>query len=80
MEDPQLDIHPLINTISHSVDNDGDRRLGDCFERYKAMEGAERYCDDLRILRRASHENGAEKVFGLWSIYHADEGKHMVRV
>ena len=33
------------------------------------MKGAKRYCDDLRILGRTSHENRAEEVIGLWSIY-----------
>ena len=37
------------------------------------MEGAERDCDDLCILRRASHENRAEEVIGLWSIYCANK-------
>jgi hypothetical protein len=67
-----LDIYPLINTISHGVDNHGDRRLWDCFEGNEAMEGAERDCDNLRILRRAPHENRAEEVIGVWPIYRAN--------
>jgi len=58
--------------VSHGINNHGDRRLRDCFEGYEAVEGAERDCDDFRILRRTSHENGAEKVIGLWSIYRAN--------
>ena len=64
-----MDIHPLIDTISHGVDNHGDRRQRDRFERNEAVEGAERDCDDLRILRRAPHENRAEEVIGVWSVY-----------
>ena len=43
------------------------------FEGYEAMKGAKGDCDNLRILRRASHENRAEEVVGLWSIYRAND-------
>lgn len=68
-----MDVHPLVNAISHDIDNRGDRRLRDCFEGNKAMKRPERDCDDLRVLRRTSHENRAEEVLGLWSICRAGD-------
>ena len=47
--------------------------MWDCFERYKAMKGTQGYCDDLRVFCRASHENRAKEVLGLWSIYDAND-------
>ena len=44
------------------------------------MEGAERDYNDLRILRRTSHENGAEEVIRLGSIYRTHQGMYNVRV
>jgi hypothetical protein len=63
-----------MDTISHNIDNDRDRRLRDCFEGYEAVKGAERYGDDLCVLRRAPHEDGTEEIFGLWSIYRVIDG------
>ena len=63
-----MDLYPLIDAISHGIDNQGNRRMWDCFEGYEAMKGAERDCDDLRIFRRASHEDRAEEIIGLWPV------------
>lgn len=58
----------MIDAISHGVDNHKDRRLWDCFEGNEAVKGTERDRNDLRILRCAPHENGAEEVIGLWPV------------
>jgi hypothetical protein len=69
LKNSQLDVHPLIDTIPHGVDNHRNRRLWNCFEGDEAVEGTERDRNDLRILRCTPHKNGTEEVIGLWPIY-----------
>lgn len=60
LEDAQLDVDALVYTVTHCRDDKGDSGLRDSLECNKTLEGAEGYCDDLRVLGRASHEDGSE--------------------
>ena len=63
LQDAQLDVDALVHAVTHGVDDDRDRRLRDGFERDEALQRAQRYCDDFRVLGRTSHKDGSKEVF-----------------
>ncbi len=53
--------------------------MWDSLECDEALERPKGYCDNLRVLGRASHKDGAEKVIGLGSIWWIGRGSGEMR-
>ena len=71
LENSELNIDTLVYAIAHRGDDEGYGGLGYGFEGDETLKRAEGDCDDLGILRSASHENRTKKVIGLWAILKA---------
>lgn len=69
LEDPELNVDALARAFVHGRDDLRDRALRDGLEANEALERAEGYGDDLWVLCRAAHEDGAEELGGLGAIW-----------
>lgn len=68
---PKLDVDSLVHAVAHGRDDKGYRRLRHGLQGNKALERAQGYHDDLRVLGGAAHEDGPQEVVRLWPIYTA---------
>lgn len=68
LQNLQLNIHPLIHTLSHRLYDLGDGGERDGGEGDEALEGAEGDSYDFGGFGGAAHEDGAEEVFGVGAI------------
>lgn len=65
---PELDIHALVHAVRHGLHDHRHGGLRYRFERNEALQRAQGYRDDLRVLRLASHEHRPQEVVGLRAI------------